>query len=305
MSVSPITIRSARSVVSRGEPKSRPKNRLIFDLLHGAAGDDEQTLNEACVMGMDLTQPRAVMLIDAGDFTHASLTTDEDVESIGGATERAYRVVRTIVSFFALPRDTICADLGDGEIVVLKASNTRNLVNWSAEADDSAVSRSRANLAALKRAANDLLDRLVAETGATLSIGIGRHHHGIAGLAVSYTDARVAMNLGRRVHGPNRVHCLDDLGIAAFVAIDDERVKVDLAHHLLSPLDHEEELLTTLDAFFESDCSPAAAAVRLGIHRNTLTYRLAKVASLTGLDPRRFDEAVQIRLARVLRGLNG
>ncbi|WP_369128003.1 helix-turn-helix domain-containing protein [Ligilactobacillus salivarius] len=39
------------------------------------------------------------------------------------------------------------------------------------------------------------------------------------------------------------------------------------------------------------------------MHRNTLNYRLDKIASLIGLDPRRFDEAVQIRLALLLRKL--
>ena len=46
-----------------------------------------------------------------------------------------------------------------------------------------------------------------------------------------------------------------------------------------------------------------AAARALGIHRNTLSYRLDKIASLTGLDARRFDAAVQIRLALLLRAL--
>jgi carbohydrate diacid regulator len=143
----------------------------------------------------------------------------------------------------------------------------------------------------------------MAQTGEAISIGIGRYHPGISGLAASFTDARTALTLGGRLYGPNRVHCLDDLGIGAFVGLEDERTKIDLAHHLLSPLDHEYELIETLEAFFAADCSPADAARRLRIHRNTLAYRLAKVASLTGLDPRRFDDAVQIRLALVLRGL--
>jgi carbohydrate diacid regulator len=99
------------------------------------------------------------------------------------------------------------------------------------------------------------------------------------------------------------VHCLDELGIAAFVGLADERTKVDLARHLRSPLDHEAELLETLTAFFAADCSPSVTASRLDLHRNTLGYRLAKIASLTGLDPRHFDAAVQIRLALVLREL--
>ncbi|MCY7322639.1 MAG: helix-turn-helix domain-containing protein, partial [Phormidesmis sp. CAN_BIN36] len=41
------------------------------------------------------------------------------------------------------------------------------------------------------------------------------------------------------------------------------------------------------------------------IHRNTLSYRLDKITSLTGLNPRQFDDAVQIRLALLLRSLSG
>jgi carbohydrate diacid regulator len=53
--------------------------------------------------------------------------------------------------------------------------------------------------------------------------------------------------------------------------------------------------------FFEENCSPSLSSRRLSIHRNTLSYRLDKITSLTGLDPRQFDQAVQIRLALLLR----
>ena len=92
--------------------------------------------------------------------------------------------------------------------------------------------------------------------------------------------------------------------MAAFVGISDERIKMDLAVHLLSPLDQDKELLETLATFFDENCCPSRTAKRLAIHRNTLSYRLDKIASLTGLDPRRFDDAVQVRLALLLRSLN-
>lgn len=72
----------------------------------------------------------------------------------------------------------------------------------------------------------------------------------------------------------------------------------------LSPLDEEPELLETLEAFFTSDCHPIAAARQLGLHRNTLNYRLDKITSMTGLNPRTFDHAVQIRLALLIRRLH-
>lgn len=76
---------------------------------------------------------------------------------------------------------------------------------------------------------------------------------------------------------------------------------MELANHLLSPLDNEPDLISTPKIFFEQDCTFLATAKRLCIHRNTLTYRLEKITSLTGLDPRCFDEAVQIRLALLLQ----
>lgn len=281
----------------------RPKNRLIYDLLHGCAGAPDDVIAEARDAGIDLTQPRAVMLIDASDYAFATETGALDESLAGGPKARTQEVVRMVVSFFKLPKDSICATIGDGQVVVLKASNSRNLVGWAGSASADSIGASWANLGALKRAADDLLGRLIAHTRSSMSIGIGRYHPGVAGIADSYQDARAALALGRRVNGPNRAHCLDELGIAAFVAIDNERMKRDLARHLLSPLDREPELLDTLDRFFANDCSPAATAAELGIHRNTLAYRLNKIASMTGLDARRFDEAVQIRLARVLREL--
>ncbi len=167
------------------------------------------------------------------------------------AQRQAQSVISSVVSFFHLPNDTICAYLGEGEVAVLKASNTRNLATWVGSGEQlEDINVSWANLGALKRAGEALLARLRHDTSAPISIGIGRYHPGIDGLALSYQDAKAALSLGRRFHGQNRVHCLDGLGIAAFVGVPDEQTKLDLAQHLLSPLDRDSEMLATLRAFF-------------------------------------------------------
>ncbi len=279
------------------------KNRFIYNLLHGLVADDVAILRDAAILGMDFTPPRAVILIDAADYI---LSAD-----IGGRTaadeqirRRAQFVISTVVSFFHLPNDTICAYIGDGAVAVLKASDTKNLVVW-ADRDEGAnhPSSTWANLNALKRAGAELLQRLRNETGAAISLGVGRHHPGIRGLTRSYADARAALSLGRRCHGQNGVHCLDSLGVAAFVGVPDEQTKIELATHLLSPLDDGPELIKTLKIFFAQNCCPSASSQQLAIHRNTLSYRLDKITALIGLDPRKFDDAVQIRLALVVRSL--
>jgi carbohydrate diacid regulator len=294
------------TVVDRLPNQHELKDRFISDLLHHTGADTEVLSREAKVLGMDLAAPRAVILIDAAEYILRPGWADSWKATDAEIRRRAQRVISSVVSFFKLPDATICAYLGDGAVVVLKASNSKNLENWlDPDGDDEDAGASWANLTALKRAARALVVRLRAETHTAVNIGIGRYHPGMRGLARSYDDARVALSLGGRFRGQNMVHCLDGLGLAAFVGVADERTKIDLASYLLSPLDHEPELLETLETFFREDCCPSSAARQLSIHRNTLAYRLDKVKSLTGLDPHRFDDAVQIRLAFVLRRLGG
>jgi carbohydrate diacid regulator len=280
------------------------KDKFINDLLRGSPRDEADVLREAQILGMDLTRPRAVILVDAADYILESEGLGRLQPSEARTRRRVQTLIGTVVRFFHLPDETICAYIGDGEIAVLKASSTQDLEAWTdrdGAGDD--WSPSWANLAALKRATSELLVRLRRETGAPISVSLGRYHPGIRGIAHSYQDARAALSLGRRFHGQNGVHCLDGLGVAAFVGVSDERTKLGLATHLLSPLDHEPELLQTVSTFFDENCCPSSAANRLSIHRNTLSYRLDKIAALTGLDPRQFDHGVQIRLALLVRSL--
>ncbi|MDB9526506.1 helix-turn-helix domain-containing protein [Oscillatoria sp. CS-180] len=278
------------------------KNRVIFDLLHGYISDEAVALQQAGLLSIDLTLPRAVILIEIEAF----LSQNDDAKPSNRDQQRYYgSVINSIVKFFNLPDDTICADLGGGQFVVLKASDSKSLSPWTIQTGTTSdvLGASWTNLDALKRASKDLLTRLRQETETALNIGVGRYHPGILGLSRSYQDAQVALRLGRRFNGQNGVYCLDDLGIAAFACVADERTKVELALHLLSPLDNEPELINTLQVFFAQDCALSPTAKQLCIHRNTLTYRLEKITSLTGLDLRRFDEAVQVRLALLLKGL--
>jgi carbohydrate diacid regulator len=250
---------------------------------------------------MDLSRPRASILIHAAEYILAPSPSPDRGDGTP-SHRRARDVIAHVVRFFNLPSAAICTYLGDGEVAILKASSTRDLEPWSAsEPSIGASVASWANLSAQKRAGDGLLAWLERQTGTLVTIGIGRFHPGLAGLARSYQDARAALSLGRRLGLSKRVYCLDDLGAAALVGISDERTKLELAARLLGPLDSEHGLIATLQVFFDENCCPSTTAKRLAIHRNTLSYRLDKVASLTGLDPRRFDDAIQIRLALLLR----
>jgi carbohydrate diacid regulator len=286
--------------------RRRLKAELIQNLLFSSNVDEEQAQRQGEMLGVDLRLPRAIILVDASTCLPPTVEGAPPEEQEAQSQRAIQHVIQSIVSYFHLPSDTICAYLGAGEVAVLKAAAAQDLSTW-AEAGDQQPERggaSWANLAALKRACKGLLAQLRRDTSAEITIGIGRYHPGVAGLARSYADARAALTIGRRVHGANRLHCLDKLGVAAFVAGADERTKLELARHLLSPLAQDPDLVSTLQTFFEKDCCPSATATALSVHRNTVRFRLEKIALLTGLDPRHFDDAVQIRLALLLNNLH-
>lgn len=67
-------------------------------------------------------------------------------------------------------------------------------------------------------------------------------------------------------------------------------------HSALVELQKDDELSTTLRLYFENELNINDTAGIMNIHRNTLAYRLESIHRLIGLDPRVFDDAVQIRL---------
>ena len=62
-----------------------------------------------------------------------------------------------------------------------------------------------------------------------------------------------------------------------------------------SPDDFDEEILTTINKFFENSLNVSETSRQLYIHRNTLVYRLDKIQRQTGLDLRKFDDAITFK----------
>ena len=68
-----------------------------------------------------------------------------------------------------------------------------------------------------------------------------------------------------------------------------------------SPDDFDEEILTTINKFFENSLNVSETSRQLYIHRNTLVYRLEKIKKITGLDLREFDDAIVFKVALMVK----
>ena len=56
----------------------------------------------------------------------------------------------------------------------------------------------------------------------------------------------------------------------------------------------------TIQKFFQNNLNVSETARQMYLHRNTLVYRLDKLQKLTGLDLRRFDDAVTFKIMMTL-----
>jgi purine catabolism regulator len=94
------------------------------------------------------------------------------------------------------------------------------------------------------------------------------------------------------------------------IASGDLRARfAELAEQLVKPLvlydeSRSGDLVRTLDAFLASGGSTTLAAAALDAHRNTVSYRLGRIANLTGRDPHSPEQRVLFRLARAAWVLN-
>jgi hypothetical protein len=112
----------------------------------------------------------------------------------------------------------------------------------------------------------------------------------------SFREAEVVLALLRRT--PERVELLhDDLGLRALLlAVAPDRL-ASFVERTLGPLLDREDLLATLDAWYATNGSRAAVAERLGIHRNSVGYRIARVRELLGADPLDAEQARRLQAA--------
>lgn len=88
---------------------------------------------------------------------------------------------------------------------------------------------------------------------------------------------------------------------AMIVELSQQLVVKPYMERLIHMLEQSEDLIPTLQAYLGCNLNANETAKRLLIHRNTLQYRLSKIASLTGKDPRRLPDLIELLFLLVQR----
>ena len=143
------------------------------------------------------------------------------------------------------------------------------------------------------------------------SVGVGNLATSVAELARSHVEARQALRLTRRAGGRGRVASYRSLGaFRLLLEVQSPEALRRFVGELLGPLldyaqSRDTPLVETLEALSGARWVRRAAARQLGIHINSMSYRVERIESLTGLSLDDPETRVAISIALRARAMLG
>ena len=147
------------------------------------------------------------------------------------------------------------------------------------------------------------------ELGLNVTVYVGGTVKSFTDVSLSYSQAVATEKMSELFNIKGGVIAYKDVLLAKILE-DNSAVKIEEYFNTLSndggvELFSDEELITTGEAFLSNNLNVSETARAMYIHRNTLIYRLDKIERLTGLDLRKFTDALNFRILYVLSKLKG
>ncbi len=143
----------------------------------------------------------------------------------------------------------------------------------------------------------------LAATEREVEIGIGDPRSTLGQLSDSFKEARSAITIGHIYHPQGGIFVYRKMLLERFLSDVPEEMSAEYNQLMFNRRNarlFNEEMIHTIEKFFENSLNLSETARQLYIHRNTLVYRLDKVQRNIGLDLRAFDDAVTFKLMMLL-----
>ncbi|MBR0366075.1 MAG: helix-turn-helix domain-containing protein [Clostridia bacterium] len=156
---------------------------------------------------------------------------------------------------------------------------------------------------AIEQMAHQIYDTVTADIMYPVVVGMSGVAANIDELNNSYKEAQIAIEVGKVFSEEKNILSYDNLGIGRLIY----QLPIKLCELFLDEVFKkgdittlDDETILTINKFFENDLNVSETSRQLFVHRNTLVYRLEKIYKLTGLDLRKFDQAIVFKVAMMV-----
>jgi sugar diacid utilization regulator/GAF domain-containing protein len=269
------------------EVERRLRGDLVEEVLAGGLEPDEaeRVARQAERLGHRLPQRAWALVLEPDD--------DETETALGARGE----LDRLDAALSGLIRSRL-----PGTLTLVRSASAVFLVPDEVAADLSTVE---------KLAAQVLAAAAPVMKPGSASVGIGNLANGVSELARSHVEARQALRLTRRAGGRGRVVSYRSLGaFRLLLEVQSPDALRRFVNELLGTLlqyaqSRDTPLLETLEALAAARWVRRAAARQLGIHINSMSYRVERIQALTGLQLDDPETRVAISIALRARAMLG
>lgn len=155
----------------------------------------------------------------------------------------------------------------------------------------------------LSQVAHMIVDTLNMEALTQVRVAYSAVMEHLTELDTAWQETSLALKVGKLFYSEQNVFPHDRLGIGRLVY----RLPVPICEGFLKevfgndiPDALDEETTATINRFLQNNLNIAETSRQLHMHRNTLIYRLDQVEKRTGLDLRKFEDAMTFRIASLV-----
>lgn len=151
--------------------------------------------------------------------------------------------------------------------------------------------------------ARTIVDTLNMEALTHVHIAYSGTLHHLLELSSAFQETRLALKVGKLFYSGQTVFPHNRLGIGRLIYQLPESLCEDFLSEIFGsdiPESLDEETTATIDRFLQNNLNIAETARQLHMHRNTLIYRLEQLERRTGLDLRKFEDAMTFKIASMV-----
>jgi len=131
-------------------------------------------------------------------------------------------------------------------------------------------------------------------------IGVGVKAESACGIREAIQLARAVIEVGQQVQPQQQIYHFRDMAMFCLLSVLKNSYMYNFFNNNVNRIlkhDQGSILLDTLEVFILNNGEPGKAARQLGVHRNTLTYRLNQIKKKLQLDPFSFADLVQLSVS--------
>ncbi len=137
-----------------------------------------------------------------------------------------------------------------------------------------------------------------------INIAVGNFVENLKKIENSFKEATLALEIKQIFQNSDDIIFYNNIGIERIIY----KLPISICEIFLAEVlkkkkikNLNEEILFTINSFFDNNLNISETSRKLFIHRNTLVYRLEKIKNLTGLDLRNFEDAIKFKLALLIQ----